>query len=56
MELSTLFVKGMISKKNVEQLVGKEIADDMEFIKNKAIDSIRKGSELGKKLKGRLKK
>ena len=33
MELSTLYAKGMINKNKVEQLVGKEIADEMEFIK-----------------------
>ncbi len=30
MELSTLYAKGMITKKNVEELAGKEIADGME--------------------------
>lgn len=53
MELSTLYAKGMISKKKVEQLVGKEIADEMDFIKKKAIESARKGSEYGKKLRKR---
>ena len=56
MELSTLFAKGMITKQNVEELVGKDIADEMEFVKNKAIESVRRGAELGRKLKGKLKK
>ncbi len=56
MELSTLYAKGMITKQNVEELVGKEIADEMEFLKRKSIESIRRGYELGKKLKGKLKK
>ncbi len=56
MELSTLYAKGMITKKNVEELVGPEIAEEMEFIKRKAVESIRSGYELGKKLKGKLKK
>lgn len=30
MELSTLYVKGMITRKSIEDLVGKEIADRME--------------------------
>lgn len=55
MELSTLYAKGMITKKNVEELVGKDIADEMEFIKEKAIESARRGRELGKQLRGKLK-
>ncbi len=49
MELSTLYAKGMITKHNVEELVGKEIADEMEFIKRKAIESIKMGKEYGQK-------
>jgi len=56
MELSTLYAKGMISKKNVEELVGKDIADEMEFIKKKSLESVKKGRELGKKLRGKLKR
>ena len=56
MELGTLYAKGMINKKNIEELVGNEIAQEMEFIKEKARGSIRHGSQLGKKLKGKLKK
>lgn len=55
MELSTLYAKGMITKQNVEELVGKEIADEMEFLKRKSAESIRKGYELGQALKGKLK-
>ena len=51
MELSTLYAKGMISKNRVEQLVGKEIADEMEFIKRKTIESARHGVETGKNLR-----
>ena len=51
MELSTLYAKGMINKNKVEQLVGKEIADEMEFIKKKATESVKKGIEYGKKLR-----
>ena len=29
---------------------------EMEFVKNKAIESVRRGAELGRKLKGKLKK
>lgn len=56
MELSTLYAKGMISKQNVEELVGKEIADEMEFIKEAAIESAQRGRELGKKLRGQLRR
>lgn len=55
MELSTLYAKGMITKKNVEELVGKEIADEMEFIKEMAVKSARMGAEHGKLLRGKLK-
>ncbi len=51
MELSTLYAKGVISKTKIEQLVGKDIADEMEFIKKKAIESAKKGIEYGKKLR-----
>lgn len=55
MELSTLYAKGMITKQNVEELVGKEIADEMEFIKETAIESVKHGHELGKKMTGKFK-
>lgn len=55
MELSTLYAKGMITKHDVEELVGKEIAQEMEFIKETAIESARMGVEHGKKLRGKLK-
>ena len=51
MELSTLYAKGMIDKKKVGQLVGKDIADEMEFIKKKAIESAKKGIEIGRELR-----
>ncbi len=56
MELSTLYAKGMISKKDLEKLTGKEIADEMEFIKKTAIKSAQKGAEHGKKLKRKLRR
>ncbi len=54
MELSTLYAKGMITKQNVEELVGTEIAEEMEFIKEAAIESAKMGAEHGKKLRGKL--
>ena len=51
MELSTLYANGMISKRKIEQLVGKDIADEMEFIKHKAIESAKKGIEYGRKFR-----
>ena len=56
MELSTLYAKGLITKQHVEELVGTEIADEMEFLKRKSIESIRRGRELGRRLQGKLKK
>ncbi|MBI2147773.1 hypothetical protein HYU19_04850 [Candidatus Woesearchaeota archaeon] len=55
MELSTLYAKGMITKDSIEKLVGKEIAEEMEFIKEAAIESVRRGRNLGRKLRGKLK-
>jgi len=54
MELSTLYSNGMISKTEIEKLVGKEIADEMEFIKKKSEESVKKGIRYGKKLKRRI--
>lgn len=54
MELSTLYAKGMITRQNVEELVGKEIADEMESIKETALESIKMGREYGRKLKQKL--
>ena len=51
MELSTLYANGMISKNKIEHLVGKDIVDEMEFIKKKAIESAKKGVEYGRKLR-----
>ena len=51
MELSTLYANGMISKNKIEQLVGKDIADEMESIKIIAEKSVKHGLEYGKKLK-----
>ena len=51
MELSTLYAKGMISKGKVENMVGKDIADEMESIKIIAQKSMKHGLEHGKKFK-----
>ena len=53
MELSTLYARGVVSKKGVEALVGKEIADEMGFVQEKAKESIGKGLEYGRELKKR---
>ncbi len=50
MELSTLYSKGMIKKKDIEELIGKEIAEEMEFIKQTTLESNKMGIKLGKKL------
>lgn len=51
MELSTLYANGMISKEKIEKLAGKDIADEMEFIKKKAIESAKRGVEIGRKFR-----
>ncbi len=51
MELGNLYSNGMITKDEVEKLVGREIAKEMEFIKNKARNSIQKGAGYGRKFK-----
>ncbi|MEK6983703.1 MAG: hypothetical protein AABX33_03955 [Nanoarchaeota archaeon] len=51
MELSTLYANGMINKGKIEKMVGKEVADEMEFIKKKAIESVKKGIEIGRKFR-----
>jgi post-segregation antitoxin (ccd killing protein) len=50
-ELSTLYAKGMISKKEVEKHVGKAVAEEMEGVKKTAMKSIRKGIQYGEKVK-----
>lgn len=52
-ELSTLYYSGLIGKKEVEALVGEEVAGEMEFIKEKSKESVKKGIEYGKELKKR---
>ncbi len=49
MELSTLYAKGMITKNKIEELVGKEIADEMESVKIVAEKSVKHGIQHGKK-------
>ena len=45
MELGNLYVKGMITKKEVETLVGKEIADRMESTYLTAMKSVKAGKK-----------
>ena len=56
MELSTLYAKGLITKQHVEELVGTEIADEMKFIKEAAIESAEMGAEHGKRLRAKSKR
>lgn len=51
MELSTLYSKGMITKKNVEELVGKEIANQMETTLKISKQAIKAGKEYARKIK-----
>ena len=54
MELSNLYSKGMITKKEVQSLVGKGIAAQMESINKTAKRSVKAGFEYGKELKKKL--
>jgi metal-responsive CopG/Arc/MetJ family transcriptional regulator len=54
MKLSNLYVKGMITKKEIEFLVGKDIAEQMESIYLAAKKSIAKGAKYGNQLKGAI--
>lgn len=54
MELGTLYANGVISKEKIEKMVGKDVSDEMEFIKQKSIESIKKGFQYGKQLKTRI--
>lgn len=51
MELSALYANGIISKEKIEKSIGKEVADEMEFIKSKAVESAKKGAEIGKQIR-----
>jgi hypothetical protein len=51
MELSTLYVNGIVSKEEIKKLLGEDISNKMDFIKNKSISSLKKGLDYGKKLK-----
>jgi len=51
MELSSLYTKGMITKKEVESLVGKQIAGQMESVYKTAKKSMKAGMEYGKNIK-----
>ncbi len=54
LELGNLYVKGVINKKEVQSLVGKEIADQMESVHKTAKRSMKAGMKYGKKLKKAL--
>ena len=54
MELSTLFSRGMINKKDVESLVGQKIAQEMESSIEIARKSIKSGADYGRKLKRKV--
>ncbi len=54
LELSSLYASGAITKKEVAELVGAEIADNMESIRRTAIKSAEAGKKYGKELKKQL--
>lgn len=51
MELGTLYANGMISREKIEKSIGREVADEMEFIKGKATESAKKGTEIGRQIR-----
>ena len=54
MEVGTLFAQDKITKQEVERRVSKQIADEMEEVRDLADESARRGLEHGKRLKGKL--
>lgn len=54
MELSNLYTSGIISKKEVQSLVGKDIANQMESIRKTAQNSVKAGIKYGKQFRKRL--
>ncbi|MFH1209981.1 MAG: hypothetical protein V1663_04295 [archaeon] len=51
-ELSNLYVNGIVSKEEIKKLLGEDMSNKMDFIKNKSIISLKKGLDYGKKFKG----
>ncbi|MFH1637924.1 MAG: hypothetical protein ABIB71_05855 [Candidatus Woesearchaeota archaeon] len=54
LELSTLYAKGMITRKQVKELVGEDVARQMESTQKTASRSIKEGLRYGKRLKRKL--
>ncbi len=42
-ELSTMYAEGTITEQEVEKMVGEEMAEEMEFVKEKSEESLEKG-------------
>ena len=51
MELGTLYTNNIISKEEIKRLLGEDISNRIEFIRNKSINSLKKGLDYGKKFK-----
>lgn len=51
MGIGTLYANGMISKEEIKKIAGKDVADEMEYIKVVAQKSVKHGLEYGKKLR-----
>ncbi len=54
MELGASFASGFISRQELEKAVGKQVADEMDFIRKKAKESVQKGLQYGKGLKAKV--
>ncbi|MBI4330458.1 MAG: hypothetical protein HY673_04155 [Chloroflexi bacterium] len=53
LELGTLFAYGKIRKDDLEELVGKEYAEEMDYIKKKAERSFEEAARIGRLISSR---
>ena len=51
MELANLYTSNVISREEIRKLLGEDIADRIEFIRNKSVSSLKKGLDYGKRFK-----
>jgi len=51
MELGNLYINNLITREEIKKLLGEEISNRIEFIKNKSLNSIKRGFYYGKTIK-----
>ena len=51
MELGNLYINNIITTEEIKKLLGEEISNRIEFIKNKSVNSVKKRLDYGKNLK-----